>query len=548
MAVVTFELRDLKELGISKENVGYVVDRLGMSLEGTTETEISIDITPNRPDMLHITGFAKAAEYLLGKKLPKERFYAINNNPVLEVKVTGAVKKIQPFIAVAVVKNVNLKGSKLKNLVDFTEKFCDTYGRKRKKLSMGIYNFDEVGGPLSYDALSDAEFVPLGSTKKASIDKILKEHQKGIEYSSILGKTKRYPVLKDSKNILALIPIINSENTKVTTETKNLLIDITANSRNAAESAMNLMACIFIDMGANVYPCKIFYKKNTVITPNMEYRDISVKKSNAENTLGFRLDENKMINLVNKLGYPGTKHGKDTVVHVPPYRLDVLNDQDVIEDIAIAYGYDNIPTTPIIGSAAGKPDKLKDYSNKLCTLMIGLGFSEAINFYLTNENLNFERFGYKHDQSSIIKVAYAKTETITMLRTHLLPGLMDNLSSSVQEKMPQKLFEIGSVFYLHNGKVVESTNIAMVSEHSKVNYSEMKAAVLEFLKFIGVKNYSFRELNNDAFISGRAAEIISNKQSLGYFGEISPKVLSNFKLEEPVCAAELLVPESKGIL
>ncbi|MGD0510607.1 MAG: hypothetical protein ABSA33_02090, partial [Candidatus Micrarchaeaceae archaeon] len=110
MAIVTFSLDDLKALGLSKEDVKNAVDRLGMSIEGMDETEVAIDITPNRPDMLHITGFAKAVEYLLGKKVPKENFYSVSRDSLLKVNVTGAVKKIQPYIAVAVIKNVNLQG------------------------------------------------------------------------------------------------------------------------------------------------------------------------------------------------------------------------------------------------------------------------------------------------------------------------------------------------------------------------------------------------------------------------------------------------------
>ena len=539
MAIVTFSLDDLKALGLSKEDVKNAVDRLGMSIEGMDETEVAIDITPNRPDMLHITGFAKAVEYLLGKKVPKEKFYSVSRDSLLKVNVTGAVKRIQPYIAVAVIKNVDLQGSRLKNLVNFTEKFCDTYGRRRKKLSMGIYDFDHVSGQLTYDAESDAQFIPLGMTEKIGIQKILKEHPKGKEYSGILGNAKKYPILRDSKGVLALIPIVNSENTKVTEKTKNILVDITANSRYAAENAMNLVACTFMDMGADVYPCQIIYKNKTVVTPELAYKQIKIKKSKAELTLGFWLQDNKIINLVNKLGHVGAKYGNYTIVYVPPYRLDVMNVQDVIEDIAIAYGYENIAPMPIVGSSIGKQDYLTDYMNRASRFMVGLGFSEAMNTYLTNEQLNFEKMGHKYEEKSIITVAYAKTEAITMLRTQIMPWLMENLEKSVHESMPQRLFEIGKVFHLENDNVVEETSIAMISEHSRVNFSEMKAVVTQFLKFAGIENYKLEELTDSALIAGRAAKILVGKETVGYFGEVHPRILENFKLEEPVVAAEI---------
>ena len=456
MAVVTFELKDLKNLGLQKEELEHAVDRLGMSLENMDEKAAYIDITPNRPDMLDIIGFVRAARFLLGKSVPKEKFYSITNEPILDVAVTGAAK-IQPFIAAAAIRDIDLNGNNLKNLINFSEKFCDTYGRKRKKMSMGLYDLDMIKGPLVYDAARDGEFIPLDSSKKMTFKEILKTHPKGIEHSDLLAKSKAYPYLRDAKEILALIPIVNSESAKVTQGTKNIFIDITASTSHAAESAMDLFACSFMDMGAKVHPCRIIYRDATVQTPRLEYRTIRIRKSRAENTLGFWLSDNKVVNLVNKLGHVAAKYGKYTLVYVPPYRIDVMNQQDVIEDIAIAYGYDNIAPMPVMGSAIGTPDKLKEYINRASRLMVGLGFSEAMNPYLTNEELNFRKFCHEIEEKETIQVAYAKTESITMLRTTVLPSLLENLSNSVHERMPQKIFEIDKVFHLHKGKPIEQT-------------------------------------------------------------------------------------------
>jgi phenylalanyl-tRNA synthetase beta chain len=437
---------------------------------------------------------------------------------------------------------VDLGGNNLKNLVNFSEKFCDTYGRKRKKMSMGLYDFDTISGPLVYDASREGEFIPLGSSKKATFKEIIQTHEKGLEYSEILAKSKAYPYLMDTKNILALIPIVNSEGTKVTQKTKNILIDVTASTRHAAESAINLFACSFMDVGAEVYPCRIIYRKGTMQTPQLDYRTIRIRKSRAENTLGFWLDDNKVVNLVNKLGHVAAKYGRYTLVYVPPYRLDVMNYQDIIEDIAIAYGYENIAPMPIMGSAIGTPDKLKEYINRASRLMVGLGFSEAMNTYLTNEDLNFRKFCHEAKRDTI-QVEYAKTESITMLRTVMLPSLLENLSNSIHERMPQKLFEADKVFRMHNGKPVEGTNIAIVSEHSRADYSEAKSVALKILQFAGIGAFKLEEYRDPAFISGRAASIIADGKKIGHFGEISPRVLRNFRLEEPVVAIEMDMEE-----
>ncbi len=541
MSIVTFELDDLARLGVAKDIIKDTVERLGMSLENIDKSTATIDITPNRPDMLDIIGFARAAAFLGGKKTPKEKFYSIKNKtPALQIEVTDTVKKIRPFIAAAVVKNVDLTGNRLKDLINFTEKFCDTYGRKRKKVAIGIYNLETITGPLTYDASSDGEFIPLGSKTKMKFGTILKGHQKGTEYAWTLRETNRYPFIKDSKGtILSLIPIVNSEPTKVTPVTKNILIELTGTSQNAVEEGLNLIVCSFLDTNAEVYPCEIIYPNKKRITPQLEYKIIKLRRVKAENTLGFYLEDNKVISLANKLGHVAAKYGQYTLLYVPPYRIDVLNEQDIIEDIAIAYGYDKISPMPILGSAAAVPEESNEASNRAAGLMLGLGLTEAVNPYLTNEILNFKNLDRKYNENSIINVAYAKTEAITMLRTDLLPWLMQNLAGSVHEKMPQRLFEIGKVFHLEKGIPIESTNLAVVAEHAKVNYSEIKSIVIGFLKFAGANDYSLKEFSDPAFIEGRAAKIIIKGETVGYFGEISPKVLQNFRLEEPVVAAEI---------
>jgi phenylalanyl-tRNA synthetase beta chain len=539
MAIITFEIDDLARLGVEKASIKDIVDRLGMSLEALDKDTATIDITPNRPDMLDIVGFARAALFLLGKKAPKEKFYSIKNNPAMKITVTKAVKKVRPFIAALVVKNVDLSGNKLKDLINFTEKFCETYGRKRKKIACGLYNFDSIKGDLKYDASKNEEFAPLGSKTKMSFVEIIKNHQKGIEYSGALGSSKIYPFLADSENIFSLIPIINSEHSRVNNSTKNLLVEFTGTSQNAVEAAIDMMACSFIEVGAEVYPCEISYPNKKVVTPQLEYREIKIRRSRVENTLGVYLEDNKIIGLGNKLGHVTAKYGNYTIFYIPPYRIDVINEQDVIEDIAIAYGYDKIEPMPVVGISAGRPEPLRVESNRVSKLMIGMGFTEAMNTYLTNEKLNFTDMGHKDAPESTISVGYAKTEAITMMRTNILPWLMQNLSNSTNEKMPQKLFEIGSVFSINNQDVIEEINLGMVSEHSKSNYSEIKAAVLELLKFLNTAKYTLKELQDSTFIEGRAAKIMVGNEMVGYFGEISPKILSNFKIEEPTVAAEI---------
>jgi phenylalanyl-tRNA synthetase beta chain len=542
VATIDYSVADLKGYGIDKDRLPKLVESLGMEVVSLDDGEAVLDITPNRPDLLDMVGFARSMSFFSGRSVPKENFYSINNQPIMEVEVGKAVKRIRPFIAAFAVKGIDLSGNRLKYLINFTEKFCDTYGRRRKKIAMGLHNLDVVKGPLRYDAVHDKSFVPLGSDKEKSFAEIIASDEKGMEYGSILATNnpkELYPYFSDSNNVLSMPPIINSELTRVKSSTKNLLVDITGPSLHAVTSTASLFACSFIDSGAEVYPCIVSYGNKKIVTPELTYKESRIKKLSVERTIGAVIEEGRMIGLLNRMGYIAAKYGNYILVYTPPYRLDVLNEQDITEDVAIAYGYENIAPLPVVGFSIGVAEDYREFFNSMSELMIGLGFSEAMNVYLTSEKLNFDSLTRSHEPDSFVGITYSKTEAATMLRTSVLPQLLQNLGQSVHERMPQRLFEIGSTFSVEKGKVKETQRLCFVSEHSKANFSEIRSVIEVMVKHLGLKKYLIKEHDDAAFIKGRCASIEVGGKMLGYFGEIAPQVLENFKLEEPVVAAEL---------
>ncbi len=278
----------------------------------------------------------------------------------------------------------------------------------------------------------------------------------------------------------------------------------------------------------------------------MEYRKTRVRSSAIERSLGVYMDESTMVGMANRLGHVAAKYGNSILVFSPPYRVDVLGEQDIVEDIAIAYGYDRIDPMPVIGHSIGMPEESALLYNRLSSLMLGLGFTEAMNPYLTNERLNFEMLGDKPSKDAIT-IEHSKTESITMMRTTLLPALLQNLSSSSHDSMPQRLFEVGSVFRM-GPRPVEGRRLGMVSEHSRSNYSEAKAAATEVLRLFGIEDLQFRRSEEPRYIRGRAALVMDTKGTrLGAIGEINPEVLENFGIEEPVAAAEIDVDAAFGV-
>jgi len=168
----------------------------------------------------------------------------------------------------------------------------------------------------------------------------------------------------------------------------------------------------------------------------------------ADFTLGIVLGRHNVVSFANKMGYVAAKYGNSILFFIPPYRLDVISERDLIEDVAIAFGYDNIQPIPVTGVADGLAKDTAEQENRIATTMVGLGYSEAINSILTNETTNFENMQRQYKEGTYVQIADAKTEQITMVRTDITPSLLQNLSISTNERMPQRLFEIGRVFQL----------------------------------------------------------------------------------------------------
>ncbi len=541
MAIARFSEKDLERRGFGIKTLEELAPKMGIEVGRAGSGEVTVEVTPNRPDLLDSAGLVRALSDFSGRRRPIEGRYTVGGIAG-EIITTRAVNAIRPCMAGIIAKGLDLSGNELRYLINFTEKLCETYGRKRRKFAIGLHNLDVVGFPLTFDAARDREFVPLGATKKMSFESIIAGHEKGVQYSDTIagGKDRAYPYLRDAKgNIMGMIPIIDSEFTRVTESTKNLFVDVAGMSKTGIGLAARLLACSFIDAGAKVYPCRVMYGSRSEVAPDMAYKEVKVKIGDIQRSLGVPVSPDSVVGLANRLGHVAAKLQSSLLVKVAPYRVDVLNEQDIIEDIAIAYGYDRIVPLPLIGYAQGAPNSAVERTCRLAEFVVGLGFTEAMNNYLTNEGLNFKSMMLKFDPDDVVKVSYAKTENITMLRTNILHGLLQDLSISKGERMPQRLFETGSVFSVKAGKPIEGGHLALVSEHSRANFAEMRAFVEAALKHMRVEDYALEESGYASLWEGRRAEIKVRGRSIGHFGEVHPQVLENFEIEEPVVAAEI---------
>lgn len=539
MPTITLSTKYLARLtgtGISLEKLSEQITKLGPEIEHMDEKEISLEITPNRPDLYSAVGLARAIRNFMHRS-KKFRYKIEPREPVTEVVVGREAKAVRPFISAFIATGLSLSDDALADVIHFTDKLCDTHGRDRKKIAIGLHDLDSLEPPFHYNAYKDERFMPLNSDKELNFSDILKSHEKGLRYGYTISGKGLYPAIKDEKGTMALIPIINSQRTRVTTKTKKLFVDITGTSEFLVNKAADVLACMLMDLNAEIERVRIKYPGREVISPTMENGYITLTLLKAESEIGVAIGMSNMLSLANKMGYESANVKGSVRLTIPEYRLDIINEQDVIEDIAIAYGYDYIAPLPIFAAQQGKFEEKEMLFSRISDAMLGIGYSEMMNSYLTNEKANFRDMRLNEGKERVT-LKNPRARSITMMRTWILPSLLKNMGLSVHEKLPQRLYELDMAFLVSKGVPKEEHHLAAVSLDPKANFNYIKGVVESLATLMGL-DYKISKYGHESFINGRCASISVSGKTVGFFGELHPEVLSNFGIEEPATAFEI---------
>ena len=530
-----------KEIGKLDEKMQDKISLMGTPIYSLNEDEVEIEIYPNRPDLLSYQGFKRAFLAFLGKEKGLKEYKTSSPKKDYQVIIDPSVKEIRPFTACAIVTELKLDDEKIKEIIDIQEKLHLTIGRKRKKMALGIYPLDKIKLPITFKALEPEKikFVPLGAEKEMSGIEILQKHPTGKEYSHLLAGKTKFPIFVDSKNsILSMPPIINSQATgKIDLNTKNIFIECSGFDLNILKKCLNILVTALADMGGKINQMEIKYSKKE-ITPSLISEKTKISIENTNKLLGLDLKEKDLKDLLEKMGH----NYKKNLVESPSWRVDILHEVDIIEDIAIAYGYDNFEEVIPEISTIGQEDKNETLKRKISEILCGLGLLEVSNYHLTNKNDQFLKMGLQDKQiKDYISAIESKTD-FNILRKDLSHYLLKILSENIDTEYPHRIFEIGKVFHTENNKIVEREKISIAI--SPGNFTDIRQ-ILEYLeKMLGV-NAGLREPKSipEWFIDGRAAELVEDGKVLGYLGEIHPKILKNWRIRMPVALLEISLEE-----
>ena len=547
MPVITFKYQDLKDLGIDMEK-DELIDTLPMmssDIEDFDDEEIKVEFFPNRPDNLSVEGVARSFKGFIGQEIGFPDYKVEESGEY--VVVDSEVAAIRPYIGFAKIDNVDFTGDKLKYVMDFQENLHWVIGRDRKKVAIGIHNADVVEGPFKYIATpKDANaFVPLEKESEMTPGDILTEHDKGKAYAHLIEDFDKYPLILDKDdNVLSMPPIINGELTKLKEDTHNIIVDVTGTDERAVNQALNIICSSFAEVGGQIKSMEVKYSDKTITTPDLTPQEMNVHVDTANELIGgINLTAEDIKELLLKARFDAEIIDDNEVkAIIPAYRVDILHEVDIVENIAVQYHInDVVAALPDINTVAYENDWFKAEST-IREVMVALGFQEVMSLMLTNEEAHYEKMN--QEEKPHVQVARPITIDRTMIRTSLMNSLMEFLEDNTHEDLPQKIFEIGDVLYLDEtkeNKTVSSKKLAALVCHSTANFTEIKSIVTSVLSNLGY-SMEITDSENKTFIAGRAADVTGEAQKgtiQGFFGEVSPEVISNFTLDYPVIGFEI---------
>lgn len=527
---------DLIGKKLSEEKLKDRISMLGTDLEQLDDTEIVVEIFPNRPDMLSEQGFSRALSSFLGVKTGIRKYDVKKSGE--KVIVDKSLKNIRPYTVCAIVKNLKLNDEKIREIIQIQEKLHVTFCRKRKKAAIGIYPIEKIKFPIYFKAEQPdkIKFRPLEWNKEITGKQILEQHPTGIEYKHLVKDLKKYSIFHDANDdILSMPPIINSYKTgRVTDDTKEVFIEVSGFDLHTLNYVLNILVCALADMGADIYSMDVVYPDTKITTPDLNPKKLKFDINYINKILGLKLNEKQIKELLEKMGFG---YEKNTAI-IPAYRADILHPSDLGEDIAIAYGYENFIAEIPKKATIGHENPFEKFRKKISYIFTGLNMLETSSYHLANQDHQFKNMNFKSD--NFVKLANSLSEDFQIMRYWLMPNLMKILSENTHHEYPQNIFETGVVFEKGSSDtgVIENNKLAALICNNDADYTKIRQILDYFFDQINL-NYEIKEIEHPSFISGRCAKIILNKKEIGVIGEVHPKVISNFGVEMPIAGFEL---------
>lgn len=544
MPVINFNYQDLcKILGkkVPKEELLSKIPMIGAdmhSTDGSTD-EFSVEFFPDRPDLYTVEGFARSMRSFLGIKRGMAEYDVLDHG--IEVEIESDPKNANTCVEFVLVTDIEMCEAFCKSLYNVFDKLDAIIGgKKRSRVSISIHDFDYIEFPLTVK-LDNVHQITVRDFEKEGVTDY-KEHIKILEKDKVSAEETRgfdgCAYMSDRADTPASSVSIDDDFcTEITKDTRNVFVIVSGMNERTVKCALNIISTMMAERGGKIVSVTVHDNEKESLCPDLSPSKWKFSLKDCEKFLGVKIGWLGVKESLEKMGLNAEiqKDGDTVDVQVPSTRLDIMHIADIYGDVAIGYGFEKFGSGHnVVTQTSGKLDPVITFSEKIRDIMIGMGFNEAVTLTLSCEKDEFEYSGLP--KIEVTTVMNPITKDHTCLRASLFPSLMKLLKRNKHRDLPQRLFEVGDVVI--NTK--KQRRLCAVIMHSKTSFTEIKSYAETVLREIKA-TYTLRSSNYKTFINGRGAEIICDNGTIGYFGEISPEVITNFEITHPVIMFEIII-------
>jgi phenylalanyl-tRNA synthetase beta chain len=574
-----------------------------------------IAIPANRYDLLCMEGFARAIRIFIGVSQSPVSYdflrglHLINDGRTQEYRcvspasgrqqmtVAASTLAVRPFVVAAVLRGIHFDARRYKSFIDLQEKLHQNICRKRTLVAIGTHDLDTLQGPFRYVAQNPEEinFVPLteDNGKAYGGRELLDFYRTDVlckhlrPYTDIIYDSAAYPVIYDSANtVLSMPPIINGKHSRIQMHTTNIFIECTGTDLTKCNIVLDTVVTMFSEYCSEPFTAEavdVFYEadKFTQVTPLLAKRTCDASVSEINGTIGIDISAEKICELCNRMQLGPAKYSADSstvTVTVPPTRSDILHAVDVIEDVAVAYGFNNIPQSVPGTICVGASLPINRVTDLLRAEIANAGYMEMLTHGLCSRAENFTLL--KQPVGPAVSLANPANVEYEVVRTTLLPGALKTLAfnKSISHRDGVKLFEISDIvlpvanevgamnarrlvavhaghragFEIIHGLVDRVLACMQICPDDTYAAHSLTAGEIADFKRVGRDDFVYyvRASENPSFFPGMSAEIVLRNKAnvdstscaervVGVLGVIHPDVLTNFEISYPCSVVEL---------
>ncbi|XP_059141902.1 phenylalanine--tRNA ligase beta subunit-like [Physella acuta] len=535
---------------------------VGKAVGASEAVEYKIEIPANRYDLLCLEGLVRCLRVFLGKeKAPQYKVVRPDGDKIQRLVIQSSTAQVRPHCVSAVLRNIKFNEARYNSFIDLQDKLHQNVCRKRTLVAIGTHDLDSLQGPFSYEALPPKEikFKPLNQTQEYTAEELMdlysgESHLK--PYLPIIKDKPVYPVIYDKNRVLlSMPPIINGEHSKITLDTKNIFIECTATDLTKAKLVLDMMVTMFsvyCEQPFVVEAVEVVQPNGTVcVYPELPYRTETVNVGRISKQVGAEIDAATMARLLTKMCLESeVLPGGDTLkVVIPPTRADILHECDIMEDVAMGYGFNNIKKTFPDTNCIAQQYPINKLSDLLRRDVAACGFTEVLTFALCSKSDIADKLGKKIEDLNAVHISNPKTAEFQVARTTLLPGILKTVFHNKGIPLPLRLFEISDVIYQDPSKDVGARNerrLCAINYNRSSDFEVIHGLldrVMQLLQvpFGGAGGYTLEAGDDPTFFPGRCAKIVARGQVIGTLGVLHPEVITKFDLNMPCAAMEISI-------